>query len=70
MSIARNLSGMVGFLGAGVYEELLFRLMLLPAGEWSWVAASILALAGLLSEQDILVRAGQARAKAGQGGVS
>ena len=37
-------------------------LLLLPAAEWSQVAASILALSGMLAEQDILVRAGQAPA--------
>jgi len=35
-------------------------LLLLPLGGWAWVAAAVLALGGLLIEQDILVRAGQA----------
>ena len=31
---SKSLAGMIGFLGAGVYEELLFRLMLLSAIAW------------------------------------
>ncbi len=35
MDVSRAVRGAVGFLGAGVYEELLFRLMLLPAAAWT-----------------------------------
>jgi len=34
MSIGARTAMLVGFLGAGIYEELLFRLMMLPAGSW------------------------------------
>lgn len=34
LSISQTLGGLVGFLGAGVYEELLFRLILLSAMAW------------------------------------
>lgn len=33
--IARTLAGMIGFLGAGVYEELLFRLVFLSFAAWA-----------------------------------
>ena len=39
--VARTIAGMVGYLGAGIYEELLFRLTLLPA------AIGLLRLVGL-----------------------
>lgn len=34
MSIGARAAMLIGFLGAGIYEELLFRLMMLPAGTW------------------------------------
>ncbi|NUQ66051.1 MAG: CPBP family intramembrane metalloprotease [Pirellulales bacterium] len=34
LSISQKLGGLVGYLGAGVYEELLFRLILLSAVAW------------------------------------
>ena len=34
LSVSGNLGSLVGYLGAGVYEELLFRLMLLPVVAW------------------------------------
>jgi len=35
LEVSRTVRDTVGFLGAGVYEELLFRLMLLPAAGWT-----------------------------------
>lgn len=46
-----RLCGLIGYLGAGVYEELLFRLMLLPAAAWilhrmglSWTVSLVAAV--------------------------
>jgi membrane protease YdiL (CAAX protease family) len=46
---AGALAGLVGFLGAGVYEELLFRLILLSAAQWALRRAGATRQAGTVA---------------------